>query len=153
MARTLKPPAPLAVEGSSVFLAGSIEMGLAEPWQERVEEALADVDVTILNPRRDDWDATWRQSIQDARFREQVEWELAAQERAALIALYFAPATKAPVTLLELGLFARSGKVVVCCPDGYWRKGNVEVVCARYGVPLVEELAELIAEVRRWLYP
>jgi hypothetical protein len=152
MATVLKPPAPLDLASRrSVFLAGSIEMGLAELWQARVEAALADLDVVVLNPRRDDWDASWRQSIHDPRFREQVEWELAAQERADLVAMYFAPATKAPVTLLELGLFARSGKVIVCCPDGYWRKGNVEVVCARYQVMLLDDLADLVAEVRRRL--
>jgi hypothetical protein len=146
-----KPPAPLSLAGQrSLFLAGSIEMGLAEPWQTRVELALADLDIALLNPRRDDWDSSWEQCIHHARFREQVEWELTAQEQATLIAMYFAPATKAPITLLELGLFARSGKLIVCCPDGYWRKGNVEVVCVRYGVPLVADLAGLIASVRLW---
>jgi Nucleoside 2-deoxyribosyltransferase like len=147
MAQVLKPPTPLDFDGSkpSIFLAGSIEMGQAEAWQARFEEALRGADITILNPRRDEWDATWAQRIDNPQFRAQVEWELAAQERATLIAIYFAPATKAPVTLLELGLFARSGKVVVCCPNGYWRKGNVEVVCARYGVPMVESLDALIA--------
>jgi hypothetical protein len=50
--------------------------------------------------------------------------------------------------LLELGLFARSGKVVACCPEGFWRRGNVEVVCRRYGVPVVSDLAELVQAVR-----
>jgi hypothetical protein len=149
MAHVLKPPAALDLAGRrSVFLAGSIEMGLAEPWQERVEQALADLDVCLLNPRRDEWDASWEQSITNAKFREQVEWELDAQERADVIAMYFAPPTKAPVTLLELGLAARSGKLVVCCPDGYWRKGNVEVVCARYDVPLVAGLDAMVSLVR-----
>ena len=150
MARVLKPPTPLDLTAGepSVFLAGSIEMGRAEPWQAVVETALADLPVAILNPRRDEWDASWKQSIHNAQFREQVEWELSAQERAEVIAMYFAPTTQAPITLLELGLFARSGKVLACCPPGYWRRGNVEVVCARYGVPLVAELAELIAAVR-----
>ncbi len=123
-------------------------MGVAEDWQARVEAALADLPVVILNPRRDEWDSSWEQSILDERFREQVLWELAAQERAALIGMYFAPNTKAPVTLLELGLFARSGRVVVCCPDGFWRKGNVEIVSARYGVPLVNDFDEFISELR-----
>jgi hypothetical protein len=151
MATVLKPPAPLALPPGrpSLFLAGSIEMGRAAPWQAAVEEAIRDRDVTILNPRREEWDDTWVQSISNPQFREQVEWELEAQERADRIALYFAPDTRAPVTLLEFGLFARSGKLAVCCPDGYWRKGNVEVVCARYGVPLVDTLADLIAWVRR----
>lgn len=152
MARVLKPPAPLELAGQpAVFLAGSIEMGLAEPWQARLEAALADLDLVVLNPRRDDWDSSWQQSIHDARFREQVEWELDAQQHASLIAMYFAPATKAPITLLELGLAARSGRVVVCCPEGYWRKGNVEIVCGRYGIPLVADLDALAGEVRRRL--
>ena len=152
MASVLKAPAPLDTTGRrSLFLAGSIEMGRAEPWQDRVEAALADLDVLILNPRREDWDDRWQQSIHDARFREQVEWELAALERADLIAMYFAPDTRAPITLLEFGLFARSGKLVVCCPEGYWRKGNVEVVCAHFGAALLDDLSGLIAEVRHRL--
>jgi hypothetical protein len=153
MARVLKPPAPLdlAAGERSVFLAGSIEMGQAESWQTAIEQALTNEDVTILNPRRDEWDASWEQSIHDAQFRGQVEWELAGQEAATVIAMYFAPDTKAPITLLELGLFARTGKVVVCCPPGYWRRGNVAVVCARYAVPLVEDLGELVRRVRERL--
>jgi hypothetical protein len=153
MARIIKPPAPLDIGPGtpSVFLAGSIEMGQAEDWQSAVARALADVPAVILNPRRDEWDASWVQSIHNPQFRAQVEWELAGQEMATCIALYFAPATKAPVTLLELGLFARSGKVVVCCPDGFWRKGNVEVVCARYGLSMVDSLEELVVAVHRRL--
>ena len=147
-----KPPATLPQPGRrSIFLAGSIEMGLAEPWQTRMELALADLDVALFNPRRDEWDASWEQTVHNAPFREQVEWELLGQEQATLIAMYFAPAARAPITLLELGLFARSGKLIVCCPDGYWRKGNVEVVCARYHVPLVAALTELIDNVRQRL--
>ncbi len=155
MARSIKPPAPLPQDGAipSVFLAGSIEMGSAEDWQTQVECALSDLDVLILNPRRDEWDASWEQSITNPLFREQVEWELTGLETASVVAMYFAPATKAPVTLLELGLCARAGRLVVCCPAGYWRRGNVEVVCRRYGVPLLASLAELTAEVRKRLQP
>jgi hypothetical protein len=150
MARVVKPPAPLLLDAgqTSVFLAGSIEMGAAADWQRQVEGALDDLPVVILNPRRNEWDASWVQSIGNPQFREQVEWELEAQERADVIGMYFAPATKAPVTLLELGLFARSGQLVVCCPEGFWRKGNVEVVCARYGVPLVGEFTEFATLLR-----
>jgi hypothetical protein len=153
MALILKPPAPLSIPHGkrSVFLAGSIEMGQAEQWQAALENALADLDIVILNPRRDEWDATWEQTIANAQFRGQVEWELAGQEQASVIAMYFAPATRAPITLLELGLFARSGKVLVCCPDAFWRKGNVEIVCRRYQVPLVLGLPELVQRVRQRL--
>ena len=143
-----KPPAPPVTGARTVFLAGSIEMGTAVDWQTELTGALAQRDVVVLNPRRDDWDASWRQSIDEAKFREQVEWELAGMERADVIAMWFAAETKAPITLLELGLFAHTGKVVVCCPDGYWRRGNVQVVCERYDVPMVDSLAALIAAGR-----
>ena len=69
-------------------------------------------------------------------------------EAAERIAFYFAPDSQAPVTLMELGLAARAGKAVVCCPTGYWRKGNVDVVCARYGIPTVPSLAALSRYLR-----
>ena len=146
--REIKPPVRGVLE-TRVFLAGSIELGAAEDWQARVAGELSDVDgLVILNPRRDAWDASWRQRADDPRFREQVSWELDMLDAADLIALYLAPGTKSPVSLLELGLHARSGKLRVCCPDGFWRKGNVEMVCARYQLPLLETLEELIASLR-----
>jgi Nucleoside 2-deoxyribosyltransferase like len=136
-----------------VFLAGSIEMGIAPNWQAALIAALADHDLTILDPRREEWDPSWRQSIDEPKFREQVDWELDGLERADLVVMWFAPETRAPITLLELGLFARSGKLVVGCPDGYWRKGNVEVVCHRYGVPLVRTWDRFVTEVRARIQP
>lgn len=133
----------------SVFLAGSIEMGAAEEWQAKVVAALKEKDVLILNPRRTQWDASWKQSIDNPPFREQVEWELNALDAADIIIVYYCPDTKAPITLLELGMHMRATpeKLVVCCPEGFWRKGNVDIVCARYGVQQVETLQELIAWV------
>ncbi|WP_394843338.1 nucleoside 2-deoxyribosyltransferase domain-containing protein [Pendulispora brunnea] len=153
MSLLLKPPAPLSFDRTlpSVFLAGSIEMGQADDWQRQLEIGLEDTPAVVLNPRRDDWDPSWKQSMSDPNLRAQVEWELDAQDAATCIAMYFAPTTKAPITLLELGLFARTGKVIVCCPDGFWRKGNVDIVCARYGIPTVSSLGELLAGVRHAL--
>src|SRR5687768_8359461 len=98
MARVVKPPTPLPVDAGlpgvflpSVFLAGSIEMGAAEDWQTQFERSLSDLDVLIFNPRRDEWDSSWQQSIDNPLFREQVEWELDGLERATVIAMYFAP--------------------------------------------------------------
>jgi hypothetical protein len=136
-----KAPRPL------VFLAGSIEAGTAPLWQDALAELLTRREGTLLNPRRAAWDASWKQELANPLFREQVEWELAGQEAADRILMYFAPQTRSPITLLELGLFARSGRLTVCCPPGFWRRGNVEVVCRRYGVSMVEGLAELGASI------
>lgn len=144
----LQPPAALpTLPWRSVFLAGSIEMGACANWQQDMAQSLlgADPSITVLNPRRPDWDASWQQDIVHPQFRAQVNWELDALKVASAVAFYFDPATHAPVSLLELGLMAaaRSERVVVCCPPGYWRRGNVQVVCARHAIPLVETLAQM----------
>ena len=72
-------------------------------------------------------------------------------EAADVIAVYFSPDSEAPITLLELGLFARTEKVVVACPDGYWKKGNVQVVCKRFGIELQGSLEELQTAVEERL--
>jgi hypothetical protein len=146
--KEIKAPNERIYRGHSVFLAGSIEMGKAIDWQAQVKELLVDTDWNILNPRRDDWDSSWVQSIDNAQFREQVVWELDAQDDADKIFMYFAPETKSPISLLELGLYAGSGKMIVVCPEGFWRKGNIEIVCARYEIPLY---TDLVAAVKKEL--
>jgi len=132
-----------------VFLGGSIEMGLAEPWQERLVNEFKDTELRFLNPRRDDWDSSWAQTASNPYFNQQVTWELDALDYSDLIVFYFDPNTKSPITLMELGLYASSGKVIVCCPDGFWRKGNVEIVCQRYDVTLVNSFDELVNAVKK----
>lgn len=134
-----------------VFLAGSIEMGAARDWQKEVTESLSDLDAVLLNPRRDDFDPNAEQSIHDDYFRGQVEWELGALEAADAILLYFAPGTKSPISLLELGLFGRTGKLIVCCPEGFWRKGNVDITCNAYGIEQAQTLKEATGRLRNKL--
>jgi hypothetical protein len=143
--KEIKPLNAVPAEWFAIFLAGSIEMGKAERWQGKIAAALKGFDILILNPRRDNWESL-EERASDQRFAEQVEWELNGLERAQKIIMYFSPETKSPITLLELGLFAASGKLLVCCPDGFWRKGNVEIVCKRYNIPLFSNLEELKAE-------
>ncbi len=149
--RCLKPPAELVFDPPSVFLAGAIDMDRAERWQDLVVRALDDLPGTALNPRRDAWDATWGQDLDDPRFAAQVAWELDALDRADVVACWLPAGSAAPVSLLELGLHARGGKLVVGCPPGYHRRGNVRAVCARYGVPHVDTLDALVARVRERL--
>lgn len=147
--KELKAPKFVSNKVATIFLAGSIEMGVAEQWQERVVAMFAGTPWTILNPRRDDWDNSWKQSMEDERFVEQVQWELQGLEDCEHAIVYFSPDTKAPITLLELGLLSQLApeKTIVVCPDGFYRKGNVSVVCDRYRLRMcntLEDAANLI---------
>jgi hypothetical protein len=132
----------------SIFLAGSINQGESEDWQKKIIDSVQDSDRVIFNPRRESWDASWEQSIDNPKFKEQVEWELNALEGSDMIIMYFEPGSISPISLLEFGLFARSGKLVVYCPNGFFRKGNVDVVCEKYKVPQVEKFEELITLIK-----
>lgn len=140
----IKPP----YRRMSIFLAGSIEMGLAEDWQSMIEKELDDHNVTIYNPRRDSWDSSWVQSIHNEEFREQVEWELDHLDKSDVIVMYFDENTKSPISLLELGLYASSGKMIVYCPEGFWRKGNVDIVAQRYDITQVNSFNELLIALK-----
>ncbi len=134
-----------------VFLAGSIEMGKAINWQTELVSGLSGHDnepYIVYNPRRDDWDSSWEQKITNDQFREQVEWELSSLDDSDIIVMYFDPNTQSPISLLELGLYADSGKLIVYCPEGFWRKGNVDIVCKKYGIQQANSLENLINCVR-----
>ena len=147
------PPHPAQSAGRpSVFLAGTTHRTKDDrDWREVATDALSHLPVTIFNPFRPDWDDSWRQDITFAPFKEQVEWELDHQERADVILLYFAPYTDAPISLLELGLAARSGKAIVGCHPEYKRRGNVEVVCRVYGIEFMDTVEDLGAAAVRKL--
>lgn len=148
-----KPPNVGFVKNAlpTVFLAGSIDNGKAGTWAATMQERLSDLDINILNPRRDDWNPDAVQSISDPYFKTQVDWELSGMEYSDVIAMYFEPGSISPITLLEFGLWARSGKLIVACPEGFWRRGNLEVTCHMYDVPLLDGLDDLAVSVRNAL--
>lgn len=119
-----------------VFLAGSIEMDKAVNWQNELATELVKIPkLTILNPRRTFWDDSWEQKIDNPQFKEQVDWELHGIENADVVIFYFDPNTKSPITLLELGMVSQmislEKKMIICCPEGFYRKGNVDIVVDR----------------------
>lgn len=135
-----------------VFLAGSIEMGKAENWQQRVitnvKENLKRESLIILNPRRD---SSLEQSINNPEFKEQVNWELSGIEIADTVFFYFQKETKSPITLLELGKCSNheDQDIIVCCPSGFWRKGNVDIVCERSNIDVYNNLEDAITELNK----
>lgn len=157
MSTVLTPPqslSPALLKQTRIFLAGSIEMGKATLWQNAFAESLSrhfqgsnvkdkNEPFIFLNPRRSDWDNGWSQDIENPQFYQQVNWELDALEKATHIVMYLEPGTMSPISLLELGLFAQTGKLLVVCPEGFWRKGNVDIVCNRYNVKQFERLEDI----------
>lgn len=148
IAKVIKPPNGTDTSlNLRIFLAGSIEGDIAAPWQDKFINELNEQgyeQLTVMNPRRDEWDNSWKQDIRDKNFRGQVDWELDHLDQANIIPMYFDPNTKSPISMMELGLYADErdiqdrSRLVVCCPEGFWRKGNVEIVCYRKDIDLYD---------------
>ena len=130
----------------SIFLAGSIEMDKAEKWQDAISKTLVKEfnKLIIFNPRRDNWDSSWKQEVTNKNFYGQVDWEHEHIVESDFLFVYFQKDTQSPISLLELGLAAGSKKkTVVCCPNGFWRKGNVDYICQKYNMATIESIDDL----------
>lgn len=159
MAIVFKPLSQLTIynkqsySAKRIFLAGSIDMGSSIDWQDDLTNKIGDRDAYIFNPRRDEWDASWEQHISNDNFRNQVEWELDNLTQSDIIVFNILPESKSPITLMEIGLFIKdkNKKFFVCCPPEFYRSGNVQVVCARYGIPLYEDYDKMTEDLLSFL--
>lgn len=135
---------PENLEKYSIFLAGSIDNGFAQDWQKNAIQQLSNENVLLLNPRRSNWNS----NAGSDEVREQINWELDALDYVDMIIMYIAENSKAPISLLEMGLNAKESKILVSVHPSFYRRINVEEVCKRYNIPLYETLEELIEAVR-----
>jgi len=145
--KEFKASEPIKNDKVSIFLAGTIDMGNSLDWQAQIVQELHGYDIYIYNPRRDDWDLSWEQSINNPQFKEQVLWELNALEKADFIIFNFLPDSKSPITLFEFGKHYMDN-IVVCCPDEFYRSGNIHVICEREQINLVKSQDELLTFIK-----
>ena len=132
-------PKEIAADKSftKIFLAGTIDMGNSRDWQMEIYETFSGIDgrYILYNPRQENWDAT-RPGEMDY----QVRWELDHLENADMVIMYILGTSKSPISLLEMGLHAKSDKMHVICEKDFYRYDNVRITCEYYGVPLYDDL-------------
>lgn len=151
--KVIKPNSPnqKAEYDMSIFLAGSIEMGSAENWQIKAEDVLKNYNLTIYNPRRDDWNGDWAQIENSPEFNHQVNWELNNLEKVNFIVMNLIPGTYSPISLNELGRFYQKD-MIVCCPLGFWRRGNVQINCTRDRIPFYNDFDSMFGAMMTKLH-
>ena len=127
----------------SLFLAGGISN--CADWQEEVIEKLKDTTLTLVNPRRQDFDlSNIKMSVQ------QIEWEYAHLHQVDAILFYFAPETMCPITLYELGVHAASlTPIFVTCHPDYKRKLDVveQLRLIRPEVKVHDNIDDMLLEI------
>ncbi|KAL2213290.1 hypothetical protein CC79DRAFT_1327154 [Sarocladium strictum] len=134
----------------SVFLAGSTSSG--QNWRYELTSSLSTFPITFFNPDRPDWDSSWREDINFEPWNEQVSWELEKQSTADVVVVFFHPDTKAPISLLEFGLSSREpAKVIAVCPEGYWKRANVQLVSQKLGIEFLDNFDQLKGSILKKL--
>lgn len=152
--QVIKPPTDLWElhdnETLTIFAGGSIEQGAAAMWQDDLDRLLEPISGNIYNPRRDNWDASLEQRISNPQFLEQLEWEYLAMELASKLFFYFDPNTKSPITIGEVYMLAPTvdpDDITVICPDGFWRKGNIEFICNKFDITVFNDFNAGVANL------
>jgi len=123
-----------------VFLAGSIENGKAEDWQEAVTNSLKYYrikdHVLLVNPRREKWNPDWLGSKEHKpELDRQINWELDYLINSTHVLFNFCKYTISPISLLELGMISMKysqrsilpRKLFVNVEEGYQRIDNVQL--------------------------
>jgi len=128
----------------SLFVAGGITG--TRQWQKEFVKMLSDLDITIFNPRRENFDVSDTTAAE-----KQIKWEFEALEDASYISFWFSHETLQPITLYELGRWSTSEKpVLVGCDPKYPRLQDVKIQMslARPDMVVVDSLEKLADQVR-----
>ncbi len=118
-----------------IFLAGTIDDGNSENWQKKIcKEFINNEKFSILNPRRDKWDS----DLGSSEVIRQIKWEHRRMDEADFIIMNILPESKSPISLMEIGMYCQSNKLLVFCTDKFYRFENVKCVCEKYKIKLIE---------------
>lgn len=120
------------------FLAGSINYHLSGNWRGKVTNEMEHL-VHFFDPTRIE-----HNEFSDFQMKEHIEWELNALNLSDKIILNFLPDAKSPISLVELGLYMKSSKLVVVCPDQFYQKRYVKVICEKYNTPFFNTIDKAI---------
>lgn len=135
-----------------IFLAGTIDNGESDDWQYGVFLSLAMYteifpenskyynlpNFTVFSPRR----KNWNKNFSKEELEEQIRWEQEKLDEADLIVMVLKDDSKSPISLLELGLYGPSGKLICFCTENFYRFTNVEMTCNKWLIPLYKTVNE-----------
>jgi hypothetical protein len=133
-----------------MFLAGGITG--TENWQKQFIEMLGDVDVTILNPRRE----IYIESSKEAK--RQIKWEFNAFEYVlgrsyrSSVLFWFPKSSICPIALFELGKMVVSDvQLYIGCEPGYTRELDIreQVRLVRHGARV--RIANSLSDLAKWV--
>lgn len=123
-----------------MFLAGSMDYKTTNSWRDHVTSVLKDSYV-ILDPTHKNHD-----NLNEEDMKSHIQWELDALAMADNILLNFLPESSSPISLVELGLYVSSNKMIVVCPEEFYKSKYVYTLCETYNTPIYNTITEALAQ-------
>lgn len=145
---------PIKFKDKSLFLAGGIS-GCGD-WQKMAVEYLEDLEITIVNPRRNDFNMNNMLNSVD-----QIKWEHKYLWEVSHVMFWFPDATLCPITLFELGKCLMRNKLqpgvqelYIGCSSDYKRVFDVEIqsMLLDYHRPIFKALPPLLTFIKSELH-
>ena len=121
-----------------IFLAGSIDNKLSGNWRKQFIDKLDSKD-SFFDPTHDKHD-----NLNEKEMIAHIEWELEALSMSDKIILNFLPNALSPISLVELGLYVASKKLLVICPKEFYKSRYVYTLCKKHNTPIFLNLEEAI---------
>lgn len=117
-----------------VFLAGSIDNSNFGNWRKETIKKL-EIKINLFDPTNMKHD-----SLNVAEMKSHIIWELDALAITDKILLNFLPDSKSPISLVELGLYVASKKLIVVCPKEFYKSRYVYTLCEKYNTPIYDTI-------------
>ena len=117
-----------------VYFSGAMT---GEDWQSKFTTKLEDLRVDVFCPR---YPSSHTVPAPDGLF----EWEIDHMSIANVIAFNFISNEDCSSALIALGMYARTDRIIVCCDDEFYKKGDIDALCDREDIPQVDSLDLLI---------
>jgi hypothetical protein len=130
----------------SLFIGGGISH--CPNWQKNLLQKIEDLNVTFLNPRRDEFDIT-DNSLAES----QIKWEFDHLRMASEIVFWFPKDTLCPITLYELGAWSMTDKkLFIGTEPGYARAYDVltQTKLVRPEIELVYSITDLSVQIMEY---
>jgi hypothetical protein len=125
----------------SIFLAGSMDTQLFHNWRKQVIDTYLG-DYNFFDPTNRNYE---KLNFLDMKLH--IQWELDALEMSDKILLNFLPDALSPISLVELGLYVSSNKLIVVCPKEFYKSSYVHALCEKYNTPIFNEINSALTEL------
>ncbi|TDS15165.1 nucleoside 2-deoxyribosyltransferase-like protein [Maribacter caenipelagi] len=119
----------------SIFLAGSMDPKQEGSWRTKAIAEFRAMD--IFDPTNMNHD-----NLNSEQMKHHVTWELDALELSDIILLNFLPNAQSPISLVELGMYVTSNKLIVICPKEFYKSGYIHTLCEKYNTPIFNNITE-----------